>query len=36
MAWVKEAKFIKVTGVQKRVIKTYTFEEIPEAAEVAP
>lgn len=34
--WVQEAKFIKVTGVQERVIKTYTFEDIPEAAEAQP
>ncbi|MFJ1336807.1 hypothetical protein ACIKP7_01545 [Pseudomonas caricapapayae] len=34
--WVQEAKFIKVTGAQERVIKTYTFEEIPEATEVQP
>lgn len=34
--WVEEAKFIKVSGVEERVIKTYKFEEIPEASEVAP
>ncbi|NIX95352.1 hypothetical protein HCG45_21690 [Pseudomonas fulva] len=34
--WVQEAKFIKVTGVQERVIKTYKFEDIPGAPEVAP
>jgi hypothetical protein len=34
--WVKEAKFIKVTGVQERVIKTYSFEELPETAEAKP
>jgi len=34
--WVKEAKFIKVTGVQERVIKTYTFEDIPDATESQP
>ncbi|GFM73797.1 hypothetical protein PSCICL_47890 [Pseudomonas cichorii] len=34
--WVQEAKFIKVSGVQERVIKTYTFEEIPAPAEATP
>ncbi|AVD91135.1 hypothetical protein C4Q27_01130 [Pseudomonas sp. SWI36] len=34
--WVNEAKFIKVAGVEERVIKTYKFEEIPEAAGVEP
>ncbi|WP_144933973.1 hypothetical protein [Pseudomonas alabamensis] len=34
--WIKEAKFIKVAGVQERVIKTYSFEELPEAVEVQP
>ncbi|MBA1192808.1 hypothetical protein G7007_08040 [Pseudomonas entomophila] len=34
--WVKEAKFIKVAGVQEQVIKTYSFVELPEAAEVQP
>lgn len=34
--WVQEAKFIKVTGVQERVIKTYSFEDIPEADEAKP
>ncbi|WP_296267374.1 hypothetical protein [Pseudomonas sp. UBA6562] len=34
--WVKEAKFIKVTDVKERVIKTYKFEEIPDAAEAQP
>ncbi|MBX8621687.1 hypothetical protein K4754_06565 [Pseudomonas glycinae] len=34
--WVEEAKFIKVSGVEKRVIRTYTFEEIPDASEVTP
>lgn len=34
--WVEEAKFIKVSGVEERVIKTYKFEEIPEAPEVTP
>ncbi len=33
---VKEAKFIKVAGVQERVIKAYSFEELPEAAEAQP
>lgn len=33
---VEEAKFIKVSGVEERVIKTYTFEDIPEASEVTP
>jgi len=28
--WVQEAKFIKVAGVQERVIKTYSFEDISE------
>ena len=32
--WEDEAKFIRVTGVEERVIKTYKFEEIPESAEV--
>lgn len=31
--WVEEAKFIKVSGVEERVIKTYKFEEIPETPE---
>lgn len=30
--WVDEAKFIKVSGVEERVVKTYRFEEIPEAS----
>lgn len=34
--WVEEAKFIKVSGVEERVIRTYTFEDIPEASEVKP
>lgn len=34
--WVKEAKFIKVAGMQERVIKTYSFEELPEATEAKP
>ena len=34
--WVEEAKFIKVSGVEERVIKTYKFEDIPEASEVTP
>ncbi|WAP61875.1 hypothetical protein OZ911_18325 [Pseudomonas fortuita] len=34
--WVNEAKFIKVTGVEERVIKTYRFEEIKDSAEVEP
>ncbi len=34
--WVEEAKFIKVSGVEERVIKTYKFEEIPEAPGVTP
>lgn len=34
--WVEEAKFIKVSGVEERVIKTYKFEEIPEEPEVSP
>lgn len=34
--WVQEAKFIRVAGVEERVIKTYKFEEIPEAAGVEP
>lgn len=34
--WVQEAKFIKVAGVEERVIKTYKFEEITDAAKVAP
>lgn len=34
--WVQEAKFIKVTGVQERVIKTYSFEDIPKADEAKP
>lgn len=34
--WVNEAKFIKVAGVEERVINTYKFEEIPEAAGVKP
>lgn len=32
--WIEEAKFVKVSGVEKRVIKTYKFEEIPEISEV--
>lgn len=31
--WVEEAKFIKVAGIEERVIKTYKFEEIPEVLE---
>lgn len=31
--WVNEAKFIKVSGVEERVIKSYKFEEIPDASE---
>lgn len=31
--WVEEAKFIKVSGVEERVIKTYMFEDIPEESE---
>lgn len=27
--WAEEAKFIKVSGVEEKVIKTYKFEEIP-------
>lgn len=34
--WVEETKFIKISGVEERVIKTYKFEEIPEASEVTP
>jgi hypothetical protein len=34
--WVEEAKFIKVSGVEERVIKTYTFEDIPETSGVTP
>jgi hypothetical protein len=34
--WVEEAKFIRVSGVEERVIRTYTFEDIPEASEVTP
>ena len=34
--WVEEAKFIKVSGVEERVIKTYKFEDIPAALEVTP
>ncbi|MHC8408338.1 hypothetical protein [Pseudomonas sp. TMB3-21] len=34
--WVEEAKFIKVSGVEERVINTYKFEDIPEASEVTP
>ena len=34
--WVEEAKFIKVSGVEERVIKTYKFEDIPEAPGVTP
>lgn len=34
--WVNEAKFIKVAGVEERVIKTYRFEEIKDGAEVEP
>jgi len=34
--WVEEAKFIKVSDVEERVIKTYKFEEIQEAPEVSP
>ena len=29
--WVDEAKFIKVSGIEERVVKTYKFEEIPES-----
>jgi len=34
--WVDEAKFIKVAGVEERVIKTYKFEEYPETSGVEP
>lgn len=34
--WVEEAKFIKFSGVEQRVIKTYKFEDFPEASEVTP
>lgn len=34
--WVEEAKFIKVSGVEERVIKTYKFEDISEVVEVTP
>lgn len=34
--WVDEAKFIKVSGVEERVVKTYKFEEMPEAGEAQP
>lgn len=34
--WVKEAKFIKVSGVEERLIKTYKFEDIPETSGVTP
>ncbi|MFJ2319245.1 hypothetical protein [Pseudomonas sp. NPDC087817] len=34
--WVEEAKFIRVSSVEERVIKTYKFEEIPEASKVTP
>jgi hypothetical protein len=34
--WVEEAKFIKVAGVEERVIKAYKFDEIPEALVVTP
>ena len=34
--WVDEAKFIKVAGVEERVIKTYRFEEIPDVVGVEP
>jgi len=34
--WVEEAKFIKVSGVEERVIKTYKLEDIPEDSEVTP
>jgi hypothetical protein len=30
--WVEEAKFIKVSGVQERVVRTYQFEPMPESA----
>lgn len=32
--WVDEAKFIKVSGVEERVIKTYKFEDAQEKSEV--
>jgi hypothetical protein len=31
--WVDEAKFIKVAGVEERIIKTYKFEDLPETPE---
>lgn len=31
--WVDEAKFIKVAGVEERVIRTYKFAEIEETAD---
>lgn len=34
--WVEEATFIKFSGVEERAIKTYKFEDIPEASEVMP
>lgn len=34
--WVDESKFIKVSGVEERIIKTYKFEEIPEISEAQP
>ena len=34
--WVDEAKFIKVSGVEERVIKTYKFEQLPAESEVSP
>ena len=34
--WVEEAKFIKVSGVEERIIKTYKFEDISEVVEVTP
>lgn len=34
--WVEEAKFIRVSGVEERVIRTYRFEDITEASEVKP
>jgi hypothetical protein len=34
--WVEEAKFIKVSGVEERTVKTYKFEEIPDESEPQP
>lgn len=34
--WVDEARFIRVSGVEERVIKTYKFEDVPEESEAKP